>query len=238
MRTVRRHSRSGFTLLELLLATLAFAVVIAALNTAFYSSLRLREGSERRSLRDRPREEALETLRRDLQSAFHSERFVAGRFRAEPVTDLGVPSCHLILLTRTGVLEAAETWPDIQQVEYYLAPPEDPEAAGLDLVRAVTRNILPEVLPEPEEERLVPGVGALGFLFHDGVQWLESWDPDLQETDRMPRWVSVRMEFVSTNRSPAALPEVLSRVIPIRTEPVVGEEEAEDDGSATGGGDR
>jgi prepilin-type N-terminal cleavage/methylation domain len=61
--------RRGFTLLEVLLAVAIFAIVLLAMNTVFFSALRL-ERATNRTLDERwPLNQALAVLRRDLQGA-------------------------------------------------------------------------------------------------------------------------------------------------------------------------
>ncbi len=238
-----RH-RSGFTLLELLLATLALSVVLAALNSAFYAALRLRESEARRSDRERPRQQALELLRRDLAGTIFSER-LSSRFLCEPEPGMGAaPSSRILFQTRTGTLERSEAWSDILQVEYYLAPPEDPGAPGMDLVRATLRDVYSEVPPLPEEERLAPGLAGLGFEFHDGQLWTGTWDSELQQERAIPRWVRIRMEFLPLPGEPEDRPRILTRLVPLRIDPLAegaGEQEEEEaregeEGSPGGGG--
>ena len=61
-----RNSLGAFTLLEILIAVAAFAIVLAAINTVFYSALRLRNSTTAAIERALPMEHALGIIKRDL----------------------------------------------------------------------------------------------------------------------------------------------------------------------------
>ena len=53
----------------------------------------------------------------------------------------------------------------------------------MELVRAVTRNLLPAMEEIPIQQPLLDGVEDIAFLFYDGTTWLDSWDATI---NRMP----------------------------------------------------
>src|SRR5437773_1738077 len=61
------RSTSAFTLMEVLLAVAVFSIVLVAINTVFYSGLRLRAGTVAALDQSVPVEQALNILRRDLK---------------------------------------------------------------------------------------------------------------------------------------------------------------------------
>jgi hypothetical protein len=54
--------------------------------------------------------------------------------------------------------------------------------AGKDLVRAVTRNLLPVNPPlTPDQKRVIlSGVQTVNFYYYDGTQWDQQWDTTQQ----------------------------------------------------------
>ena len=58
------RSSPGFTLIEVLFAALAFAIVLAAVNAVFYGSMRLRERADEKQKESLPRLQSLELLNR------------------------------------------------------------------------------------------------------------------------------------------------------------------------------
>lgn len=78
----RTHaSRRAFTLLELLLATAIFAIVIIAINVVFFSALHLRNRVTATLDEAVPLQQALVTLRKDLQNTVSPGGVLAGHFR-------------------------------------------------------------------------------------------------------------------------------------------------------------
>lgn len=213
------RSSPGFTLIEVLFAALAFAIVLAAVNAVFYGSLRLRERADAKQKERMPRIQSLELLKRDLRAAFYSEGFRANRFRCEPSRGLGVLADQIQFFARTGTTDQSAPWPDVQQIEYYLAAANEPleNQNSLELVRAVTRNLLVSAYQPPVEQRLVSGVSAFQLSFFDGEIWTTSWDSELQDL-ALPKAVQIYLEFAPTNRS-NPLPPSLTQVVPILAEP-------------------
>ena len=229
MKTVRplssAQSYPGFTLIEVLFATLAFAIVLVAVNAVFYGSLRLREQADEKQKESLPRLRALELLKRDFRAAFYSEGFRADRFHCEPSRGLGVLADQIQFFAKTGTTDQSAPWSDVQQIEYYLAPANEPRENPnrLELVRAVTRNLLAPTYQPPVEQRILSGVGAFQLSFFDGETWTTSWDSELQ-TPALPKAVQIHLEFATTNRS-NPLPPSLTHLVSILAEPRMAKEE-------------
>lgn len=232
MKTVRpqspARSYSGFTLIEVLFAALAFAIVLAAVNAVFYGSLRLRERADEKQKESLLRLQALELLKRDLRAAFYSEGFRANRFHCEPGRGLGVLADQIQFFAKSGTTDPSAPWSDVQQIEYYLAPankPHEEDQNRLELVRAVNRNLLAPTYQPPVEQRLLSGVSAFQLSFFDGETWTTSWDSELQEPV-LPKAVQIYLEFAPTNRSNALPAPSLTHIVPILAEPRATKEEA------------
>lgn len=237
MKTARPQSTvrfyPGFTLIEVLFATLVFAIVLAAVNAVFYGSLKLRERADEKQKESLSRLQSLELLKRDLRAAFYSEGFRADRFQCEPSRGLGVLADQIQFFAKTGTTDQSAPWSDVQQIEYYLAPAnkirENPNS--LELVRAVTRNLLAPTYQPPVEQRLISGVSAFQLSFFDGETWMTSWDSELQ-TPALPKAIQIYLEFATTNQSDNSLPPSLTQIVSILAEPRTAkdeETEAEDD---------
>ena len=70
---------------------------------------------------------------------------------------------------------------------------------GQDLVRAITRNLLPVTrrrMPE-EKHTLLSGVQSLTFLYYDGTQWDATWDTT-QQTN-LPLAIKVQIQMAARN---------------------------------------
>ena len=76
------RGRRAFTLLELLLATAIFAIVLVAINTVFYSALRLRDRTTAAVAAELPVNQAMAVLRRDLVGAMPPGGTLVGDFKS------------------------------------------------------------------------------------------------------------------------------------------------------------
>lgn len=200
-RQAGRLSYYGFTLIELLLAATVSAVLASVLYGVFANALKLRERGQEAADRNSPTIAAMEILRRDLKGVTSSPRGVfAGPILGEAGAQTNSRADSLSFYTTTGSVTDNAPWGDIQQVTYCLADTQSGDAsAGRDLVRQVTRNILPTSNPtEPEEQRLLDGVQSLHFeyLISNGGLWVDSWD-SANDTETTLSAIRAHVDFVA-----------------------------------------
>ncbi len=231
--------RAAFTLLELLIAVVAFAIVLAAINGVFYSALKLRNRSAASLEKSLPLTQALIILKRDLASlaapSTNSTK-LAGELQTSP-TGSGTDSAPRFgslagaaggagglasqvgpdFYTYSGLLDTASPWPSVQKVAYLLVDSTNRNALGKDLIRAVTRNLLPagSIAEQPVEQLLLTDVAEALFTFHDGADWLESWDSATAEP-KLPRAIKLQLQMASEDRASRQAP--LELIVPILTE--------------------
>lgn len=221
-----KHRDAGaFTLIEVLLAVGIFAIVLFAMNTVFFSALRL-ERSTNRLLDERlPLNQALAIVRRDLQGA------------VPPLTNSTLLPRHFIatsggggfgsaqagsleFYTTTGVISADEPWGDVQRVRYELLPSTNPNnPRGQELVRSVLRNVLAITTEAEDEQLLVEGVESLEFLCYNGSDWRSLWDTENNGDVGLPQAVRVRVQLAANNADNAKLTrEPLELLVPLTTQ--------------------
>jgi general secretion pathway protein J len=172
-----RRARA-FTLIELLLAMMIFAVVLSAISGVFYGAMRLRARTADSIEEALPIDRALAILRQDLagivlpRGTIHSNlTVVAGS------GDGAVQDTDMTIFTSSAALSDRVPWGEVQRVAYALrAPTNGIGAYGKDLVRLVSRNPLPPQQDEPEEQRILAGVRRIEFSFHDGTTWQNAWN--------------------------------------------------------------
>lgn len=237
-RTPNFHA--AFTLLELLIAVVAFAIVLAAINGVFYSGLKLRNRSAASLEKSLPLAQALLVLKRDLANLAPpstNETRLIGELQSSPTgsgtTDTprfgsiagatGSTSGQTAQVspdfyTLSGLLDTSSPWPNVQRVAYLLVDSTNRNALGKDLIRAVTRNLLPAGGFEevPAEQLLLTDVEDVFFLYHDGTDWVESWDSTADDTMKLPRAIKVQIQFASESR--ANLQPPVELVVPIVVE--------------------
>jgi type II secretion system protein J len=220
-RTTRNDVRA-FTLIELILAVGIAAIVLVAINAVFFGALHLRETTTNAVDEATPVEQAFATIRRDLQCAVtpnpNAVMSLSGDFKTGNVSTLGLAdNVNAEMFTATGALssDADTPWGDIQRVTYGLKKSATRDAAGKDLIRTVTRNLLSGTTPEAEEQWMLGGVESVQFQCFDGAQWFDDWDTTSTSTinTNLPAAVRVRIQMAAKNGG-APLPPI-EMLVPI-----------------------
>ena len=195
--------RRGFTLIEILIAVAAFAIVLAAINTVFYSALRLRNSTTAALEKALPLEHALGIIKRDLAGIVLPGGAMTGAFSTTSTSNSIAGQSSPNFYTASGVIDETSPFADVQRVSYLLVASTN-TAGGKDLVRSVSRNLLPSLQDEYEQEWLLSGVQTLTFLYHDGTQWRDSWDstvenPSTGMSNGLPAAVKVQLQMAVEN---------------------------------------
>jgi type II secretion system protein J len=213
----------GFTLMELLLAVAVFAIVLAAMNTVYFSALRLRNQTAAGFDAALPVEQAVARLKRDLAALRPPGGTLAGAFQttalssASAMESIGV-RVSPDLYTSSALVDEWTPFPEVQKVAYFLANPTN-QTVGRDLVRAVSRNLLPVTQEEIETQFVLEGVENVVFQYFDGSVWQDVWDSTT--TSNLPFAIRVQIVMAQdpnvsrgqpANRAPVEL------VVPIKSE--------------------
>lgn len=202
--------RAGFTLLELIMALAASAVILAAIYGVFSRAVHLRHNATERTREARVRLHAAEIIRDDLRHALISGSTAATTLA---ISLTGSPEGEgssfpgYLKLTTTTARDVDETpTSDVQEVEYYVVDDPDAVARGSGmLVRTVERTLLAETRETPTEEPLLRGVAGMEVEFYDGDAWQTSWE--VTDTDlTLPEAVRVRLELSAPTNAPAPAP--------------------------------
>jgi len=204
--------------MEIMLALAVSAIVLAGIGGVFFSALRLRERSAAALDRAVPLHQALEFVRRDLHGAVPPGGVyaLAGDFRIEPQSAGLGQNYRLHFYSTTGVIRDSVPFGDIQEVLYELRDASTPGGSGKELVRSVNRNVLGTTSPQPDEQALLSNVQSLEFAGYDGIDWRDSWDTSLSNTN-LPSAVRVRVLFASERRDDARQ-DPYEMVVPLLTQ--------------------
>jgi type II secretion system protein J len=210
---------NAFTLIEVILAIAIFAIVLVAINTAFFAAVRLRQKTSEALESTRPLNQGLALLRRDLQNAVPPGGVLKGDFRSggggggggagssststagkgTVMNTLGSQNPGLDFFTSTGALSDNAPWADIQEVNYQLMEPLDPaHSYGKDLVRTVNRNLLATATQATDIQRLAGNIDSFDVSYFDGTQWRDTWDTTAGDTG-LPRAVRVSVQVASSD---------------------------------------
>ena len=209
----------AFTLIEMILAIGVAAMVLIAVNTALFASLRLRDATASVVDAATPLDQAVTFIRRDLQCVVTptngTTKVLSGDFRVGNINSVGVAEPVTVeMFTATGALTANAPWADIQRVTYELKQPTDRNAVGRDLYRSVVRNLLSLTTPDVQDQFMLSGVQDIKFYCFDGAQWQDTWDTTgLTSTyTNLPVAVRVDIQMAGDN---AANTQPIELVVPI-----------------------
>ncbi|MCE5228397.1 prepilin-type N-terminal cleavage/methylation domain-containing protein [bacterium] len=196
--------RRGFTLIEVVLASLIMSVLLAALYGVYAGAYRLRERVWNDIQTAAPIDEVVRVMRGDLAQTVIPG--VLGKpFAGLTQTNASVRRDTLDFGSTSGVLLDSEPWGDVIGVRYELIDPENGNGdAGMDLARTVSRNLLAQTAEASAPQRLLHGVNALEFDYWDGQYWRDSWDSSVETA--LPPAVKVRIEFAEIDKKPARSP--------------------------------
>jgi type II secretion system protein J len=219
---VRSAQRAGpsraFTLIELLLAVSIMAIVMVAINGVFFAALHLRNSTVNSLEASLPVEQALDVIQHDLANVACSTNtnsvFLAPLQTTNPTNALP-NQVGPDFYTSGGELDGVTPWGSMQKVDYLLATSTNGyRGPGRDLIRAVTRNLLPLSQPTPPDEQhtLLSGVQSLMFFYYDGTQWEQTWDTT-QQTN-LPQAIKVQITMAPTPGVPAQN-QPLELIVPI-----------------------
>jgi type II secretion system protein J len=178
-------NRRGFTLLELLIALIIFATVIAAVYSLFDTSRKLVSRADYRSQLFQTARAALQSIEEDVRGAVMSGSAfdigfigVDGGSASEPADKLQVVSASRYT---AGVYDVNATPPvfgiDLALVQYWIETDTTRKAHGL--VKDRPPELTPLNGPVQRDEDLVEisrDVVFLNFRYYDGTNWLDSWD--------------------------------------------------------------
>lgn len=203
--------RRAFTLIELVLAMAACAVLLVAIYGIFSKAVHLRDNAMARARDSRVKARAAGVLRNDLRNAIVSGGTLAATLVGSRQGPSGSFPGYLKFTTTTTPDVNEIPGADVQQVEYYIVtdPAATDQKAGM-LVRTYVRNLLAATVEVATEEPLLAGVESMEVEFFDGASWQDSWEVTT-DSKTLPQAVRVRLQPAraeSSTRAPAPI-EVL-----------------------------
>lgn len=178
-------SHAGFTLLEVMLASVVSVIILIAIYGLFSRAVKMRDTATENVRDTRMETRAVNTIRNDLRNAYISGGTFASLLQTENAgatdssgtgADPRFPG-YLKFTTTTGRDTDTERYGDIQQVEYYITSDNtNPDiASGGKLVRVITRDLLDATQTIVHQDQLLSGVQSLEVAFYDGAAWQQTW---------------------------------------------------------------
>jgi type II secretory pathway component PulJ len=201
--------------MEMLLALAVSSIVLAGIGGVFYSAMRLRERTTAALEESGSVCQALGFLRRDLQGTLPPNGALAWDFKNGTVNNAQGQAVGLQFSTTTGVITDDAPWGDVQAVTYELRDPVvRTNSGGRELIRTVTRNLLATTASDYREQFLLGNVQSLEVSCFDGLEWRETWDTSLGDTN-LPTAVRVRLQMVADERTDVRDRQPIELLIPL-----------------------
>ena len=221
------HSRRAFTLLEVLIALFILAMVMAVVHSVFYGALQLRNKTDQAFDDAIPLQHALAMIKRDMANLTVPGGTLTGTFQTTATTGSTTSSSHNgqqagpSFYTASGVASDSSTWAEIQKVAYYLTPATN-GGNGMELIRSVTRNLLPVMQDEYSDQHLLGGVDNLKFQYYNGSAWVDTWDSTTTSTtsnttNTLPQ--GIRVQLTLAVEAGKSAPAPIELVVPIAVQP-------------------
>jgi type II secretory pathway component PulJ len=224
MKTVSelRGSTGGFTLLELMIATVVAAFVLLVISGTYFGALRLHNSTQLRVDSDLVLHRTLSLVQKDLEgvmvpgspTATPPVGTFSGQFQDTPTNsptqEFSATRVSPDLYTTSGEVDGWNPYSEVQIVAYFLAPATDGSNTK-NLVRAVTRNLLPVVQPATDEQVLITGVANAEFDYYDGTGWNTAWDSTATST--LPTAIRFSLALASTDSN--QVPSPIQLVVPV-----------------------
>lgn len=214
-----RHFHSGFTLIEILIAIFIFAVVLTTIYTSYTGTFRVVDETESQAEIYRMARIALERMLEDLESAYiREDPLHPFQFVGEDQEIKGRYADTLRFTSRAHInLSGEEQDPGTVEIGYYVK--ENDEGDDFVLYRS-ERPVFEEAFPVEEEtgglvlcEKLV----SVDFTYHEeNGEVHESWDSTSDAfKDKLPKRVSISLEFVNDSEPEAPFRFMTSVAFPI-----------------------
>jgi type II secretion system protein J len=210
--------RKAFTLLELVVATSIFAIVIAATYSLFDSARGITSRAEFRAQLFQSARAALQSIEEDLRGAVmlgtaYDTGFIATNVGSEkePLDKLEFVSVNRHTgaeydITLTDVVRGI----DVSKVTYWIE--QDTKRAVHGLLRERPRELLPPSGPVHRDEdvtEIAQDVVFVNFRFYDNGQWTDTWDST--QTRKLPKAVEVTVHVRGEWRDEEIIEPFMSR---------------------------
>lgn len=220
--------------MEVMFATMAFALILLVMQMTFSGALGLRNRMQKRVDQQSALTLAMSIMKRDLENMIVTGGLMAEGIFCGEMGSPDMPNDQLEFYSTTAVVSDQLPWGDVQKVGYLLGV--DPMQTvttnlGQALMR-MSRNALPLEANEeaPVETLMLDNVRSLQFEFFDGLEWLQTWDSTVNEP-AVPLAVRAMVEVFTDNPNPTGrqtrIWEVLVPILTIK--PPSEEEEGEEE---------
>ena len=194
-------AKRGFTIIELVVAIIIAAIISGAVASSLSQLSRARDVSRIRMTASRRATDALESIRRDVQSTLRSDDLFETRLRLAPEvarSSIGEVDRDQLLLfaTRLRPIRSIDYSGEGSEYETQYRIEEDRDGAALWR----RRDAVPDEFEDAGGIAQSVGDGVIGVRFEafDGQSWVQDWDSDM---DGLP--ISIRATVTACGVRPS-----------------------------------
>ena len=194
-------AKRGFTIIELVVAIIIAAIISGAVASSLSQLSRARDISRIRMTASRRATDALESIRRDVQSTLRSDDLFDTRLRLAPEiarSSIGEVDRDQMLLfaTRLRPIRSIDYSGEGSEYETQYRIEEDRDGAALWR----RRDAVPDEFEDAGGIAQSVGDGVIGVRFEafDGQSWVQDWDSDV---DGLP--ISIRATVTACGVRPS-----------------------------------
>jgi hypothetical protein len=175
--------------------------------------------------RSLPLQQTLAIIKRDLANLVPPGGALSGALQSTPTISTGSGMSGSMnrqngpqFYTAVGIVDDNAPWGEVERVSYFLASATN-NTPGMDLHRSVTRNLLPLMQDQTDDQYLMSGVESIAFQYYDGNAWRDTWDstqadPTTGLTNNLPRGIKMQLQLYNENQSFGTLAPV-ELIVPI-----------------------
>ncbi|HEY1922424.1 MAG TPA: type II secretion system protein GspJ [Tepidisphaeraceae bacterium] len=211
-----RTRARGFTLIELVVALSMVVVLAASLSSTLWLAYHATQRTEAAVNPSRQAAIMLDYLASDFQNAMQAgsaTTTLIGNFEGtQAQDDRGHEADDVIFFSTAESPQHVDANGEVKQIE--LTVEHLTGSNDYALVRRVTRNLMADIQPAPDEEIICRGVSSFTLQYFDGSNWDTTWDSTVEDKT-IPAAVQVKVELTDPNASPTAPPVIRERIIPL-----------------------
>ncbi|MHC4625611.1 MAG: type II secretion system protein GspJ [Planctomycetota bacterium] len=199
--------RTGFTLLELLVAMTLMVVAASCLYSALYTGFKARRSAFSAVEPTALAINAIELLKQDISGVLSPTGVLAGAFVGIDSYGTNGVDCDSLEFFTTHIY-ADDDCPTggLGKIELALEEDTDEDCENYRLVRRVTSNLLPPRSIDPDDQVLCRNVTSLNLLYFDGSGWVDEWD-STADANSLPLAVQVDIRIANNATSPTGAPQ-------------------------------
>jgi type II secretion system protein J len=213
------RSTHGFTLIELVVALAMVAIIAGSLATSLWTAYHATQRTEAAVTPSRQASIMMDYLAGDLQNALQTSTATTttttliGNFEGtQAQDDRGHEADDVIFFATTESPQHVDANGEVKQIE--LTVEHITGSNDYALVRRVTRNLLAQIQPAPDEEIICRNVSSFTLQYFDGSNWDTTWD-STQEDKTIPAAVQVKVELQDPAAAGKTPPVSYERIIPL-----------------------